>query len=118
MVRKWCSVTWRSFHDGSASVSARPVPAWHGDCAKKPGASELRNVKETACFISDGSSARAIRRITGIRAWGGTIGSDWMNPDLRMDPARGLELARFDCVTLFDVPTSAVNPELVGERPA
>lgn len=34
--------------------------------------------------------------------WAGTIGSDWMKPDLYMDLARGLERARFDCLIIED----------------
>jgi FMN-dependent oxidoreductase (nitrilotriacetate monooxygenase family) len=34
--------------------------------------------------------------------WSGTIGADWMKPDLYMDLARGLERARFDCLILED----------------
>ncbi len=36
------------------------------------------------------------------QAWGGTIGTDWMKPDLYMDLARGLERACFDCLILED----------------
>jgi FMN-dependent oxidoreductase (nitrilotriacetate monooxygenase family) len=34
--------------------------------------------------------------------WSGTIGADWMKPDLYMDLARGLERACFDCLILED----------------
>jgi FMN-dependent oxidoreductase (nitrilotriacetate monooxygenase family) len=34
--------------------------------------------------------------------WSGTIGTDWMEPDLYMDLARSLERACFDCLILED----------------
>ena len=34
--------------------------------------------------------------------WTGTIGSDWMQPDIYMDLARGLERACFDCLVIED----------------
>src|SRR5580704_6459203 len=34
--------------------------------------------------------------------WTGTIGSDWMKPDLYIDLARGLERACFDCLIMED----------------
>ena len=36
------------------------------------------------------------------QAWSGTIGADWMKPDIYMDLARGLERACFDCLILED----------------
>ena len=36
------------------------------------------------------------------QAWSGTIGKDWMKPDLYMDLARGLERACFDCLIIED----------------
>ena len=34
--------------------------------------------------------------------WTGTIGNDWMQPDIYMDLARGLERACFDCLVIED----------------
>ena len=34
--------------------------------------------------------------------WTGNIGTDWMQPDIYMDLARGLERACFDCLVIED----------------
>jgi alkanesulfonate monooxygenase SsuD/methylene tetrahydromethanopterin reductase-like flavin-dependent oxidoreductase (luciferase family) len=36
------------------------------------------------------------------QSWTGNIGADWMEPDLYMDLARGLERACFDCLVIED----------------
>jgi len=48
-------------------------------------------------FVGKGYSPHAWNQ-----AWSGDIGNDWMEPDLYMDLARGLERACFDCLVIED----------------
>jgi len=53
-------------------------------------------------FIWAGSSAAAIRSTPGTSRGQGTIGADYMHPDLYVDLVRAMERACFDYVMIED----------------
>ena len=72
---------------------------WHDNCVQKH---HQRSLRRAPCSTSAGSSERAISVHGWNQPWTGNIGDDWMEPDLYMDLARGLERACFDCMVIED----------------